>query len=135
MMRTDENVDFNNPRGIREKGSIKFEEVPSNEFNGRMFQEDVSAVNGIGNAKYVGVRKRPVKVMQDAEVPILNQLVPFSPHVLAPFHTRTGYTYPPLPDYNPEIPVSDLPTGICFLTISSTNQSKTEKIIINNRIT
>ena len=108
MMRTDKNVDFNNPRGIREKGSVKFEELPSNEFNGRVFQEDASAVNGIGNAKYVGIRKRPVKVIQDTEVPILNQLVPFSPHILAPFHTHTGYTYPPLPDYNPEVPVSDL---------------------------
>lgn len=38
-------------------------------------------------------------------------------------------------NYTLKIPVSDLPTGICFLTISSTNQSKTEKIIINNRIT
>ena len=108
MMRTDENVDFNNPRGIREKGSVKFEEVPSNEFNGRMFQEDVSAVNGTGDAKYIGVRKRPIKVMQDTEVPILNQLMPFSPHILAPFHTHTGYTYPPLPDYNPEVQVPNL---------------------------
>ena len=33
---------------------------------------------------------------------------PMAPHILAPFHTHTDYTYPILPDYNPEIPVSDL---------------------------
>ena len=31
-----------------------------------------------------------------------------APHILAPFHTRTDYTYPILPDYNPEIPTPDL---------------------------
>ena len=34
-------------------------------------------------------------------------------------------------NYTLKIPVPDLPTGTCFLTISSTNQTKTEKIIIN----
>ena len=34
-------------------------------------------------------------------------------------------------DYTFKIPVSDFSTGTYFLTISSANQTKTEKIIIN----
>jgi len=33
--------------------------------------------------------------------------------------------------YTLQIPVTDFSTGTYFLTISSTNQTKTEKIIIN----
>ena len=98
MKRTDKSVDFNNARRVREKGSVKFEEIPEAEFNGRVFQEDASAVNGgRGVAKYIGVRKRPVKT-------ITNQLRPMAPHILAPFHSRTDYTYAPLPDltYKPQ---------------------------------
>lgn len=97
MKRTDKSVDFNNARRVREKGSIKFEEIPEAEFNGRMFQEDIGAVNGgRGIAKYIGIRKRPVKTTTDVLIP--NQLRPMAPHILAPFHSRTDYTYAPLPD-------------------------------------
>lgn len=103
MKRTDKFVDFNNARRVREKGSIKFEEIPEAEFNGRMFQEDIGAVNGgRGIAKYIGIRKRPIKTTTDVLIP--NQLRPMAPHILAPFHSRTDYTYAPLPDltYKPQ---------------------------------
>lgn len=47
--------------------------------------------------------------------PVFTETIPYAspwrsmaPHILAPFHTHTDYTYPILPDYNPEIPVSNL---------------------------
>ena len=47
-------------------------------------------------------------VVTETKVPTSSPWLPMAPHILAPFHTRTDYKYPPLPDYNPEIPVSNL---------------------------